>query len=213
LRTGLISVSHGGCNLRPTFFAGRATSMTMPRNSKGYHYQPYQRQRPVSCHFCRTRKLRCNRESPCSNCTARDITCHLYALESQHGAFNKLGITEGRNLPRSHDEPSRPILERLERLEQALLNNTSTTSTSAQSVNAPAFRMPVNPTPVEIGIRADGLRNEPQPATDAEILERECVDQCCEVRGYRVSLSPPQMASFICIMLPRRPLKQDRHKC
>jgi hypothetical protein len=33
------------------------------------------RQRPVSCRFCRSRKLRCNRESPCSNCVSRGVTC------------------------------------------------------------------------------------------------------------------------------------------
>lgn len=35
------------------------------------------RQRPVSCKFCRTRKLRCSRESPCSNCLSRKLTCEL----------------------------------------------------------------------------------------------------------------------------------------
>lgn len=35
------------------------------------------RQRPVSCRFCRSRKLRCSREAPCSNCTSRGIACDL----------------------------------------------------------------------------------------------------------------------------------------
>src|SRR5687767_3072557 len=35
------------------------------------------RQRPVSCVFCRTRKLRCNRQYPCSNCTSRGVICEL----------------------------------------------------------------------------------------------------------------------------------------
>lgn len=171
------------------FHVEPTTPTTMPRNSKGYHYQPYQRQRPVSCHFCRTRKLRCNRESPCSNCSARDITCHLYASDAQPCASNKLGVVELRNAPDPRDDQSRAILNRLERLEQALLSNTSTTATSAQPVNALAGRMPINPTSVETGIRADYPRNEPQSATDAELLERECVDQCCEVRDSRRSCS------------------------
>ncbi|KAF5597533.1 zinc finger transcription factor YRR1 [Fusarium pseudocircinatum] len=33
------------------------------------------RQRPVSCNFCRVRKLRCSREFPCSNCTSRGVQC------------------------------------------------------------------------------------------------------------------------------------------
>ena len=41
------------------------------------------RQRPVSCRFCRSRKLRCSRESPCSNCVSRGIRCELdYPVES-----------------------------------------------------------------------------------------------------------------------------------
>lgn len=33
------------------------------------------RQRAVSCHFCRTRKLRCSRDFPCTNCTSRGVQC------------------------------------------------------------------------------------------------------------------------------------------
>ncbi|PVH87146.1 hypothetical protein DL98DRAFT_544932 [Cadophora sp. DSE1049] len=33
--------------------------------------------RPVSCLFCRSRKLRCTREFPCSNCVERGISCQL----------------------------------------------------------------------------------------------------------------------------------------
>jgi len=35
------------------------------------------RLRPVSCRFCRSRKLRCSREAPCSNCVSRGIRCEL----------------------------------------------------------------------------------------------------------------------------------------
>ncbi|TVY15306.1 putative transcription factor lepB [Lachnellula arida] len=37
------------------------------------------RQRPVSCRFCRSRKLRCSREAPCSNCVSRGVRCELQA--------------------------------------------------------------------------------------------------------------------------------------
>ena len=30
---------------------------------------------PVSCQSCRSKKLKCNRIQPCSNCVARGITC------------------------------------------------------------------------------------------------------------------------------------------
>ncbi|KUJ13394.1 uncharacterized protein LY89DRAFT_157850 [Mollisia scopiformis] len=35
------------------------------------------RGRPISCKFCRSRKLRCSREAPCSNCVSRGIHCDL----------------------------------------------------------------------------------------------------------------------------------------
>jgi hypothetical protein len=33
------------------------------------------RQDPVSCQFCRKKKLKCDRGNPCSNCRARALTC------------------------------------------------------------------------------------------------------------------------------------------
>lgn len=35
------------------------------------------RSRPVSCQFCRSRKLRCSRQFPCPNCTSRGIPCQV----------------------------------------------------------------------------------------------------------------------------------------
>lgn len=35
------------------------------------------RQRPVSCSFCRARKLRCSRQNPCSNCAGRGVPCDI----------------------------------------------------------------------------------------------------------------------------------------
>ncbi|KAI0098417.1 hypothetical protein F4814DRAFT_433869 [Daldinia grandis] len=32
---------------------------------------------PVSCQSCRSKKLKCNRTQPCSNCAARGISCHF----------------------------------------------------------------------------------------------------------------------------------------
>ncbi|XMA13950.1 hypothetical protein WAI453_006741 [Rhynchosporium graminicola] len=35
----------------------------------------FRRQDPVSCLFCRRKKLKCDRGAPCSNCRARKVTC------------------------------------------------------------------------------------------------------------------------------------------
>ncbi|KAL4897040.1 hypothetical protein BDV59DRAFT_169655 [Aspergillus ambiguus] len=43
----------------------------------GAMLQPWSRA-PLSCNLCRRKKLRCDRNSPCSNCTQRDVEC-LYA--------------------------------------------------------------------------------------------------------------------------------------
>lgn len=50
-----------------------ASVLIMPKDQQ--KSQP--RQRPVSCSFCRTRKLRCSRETPCSNCVSRGVRCDL----------------------------------------------------------------------------------------------------------------------------------------
>ena len=64
------------------------------------------RQRPVSCRFCRVRKLRCDREAPCSSCVSRGIRCDLvqHTSSSPHG----IGTTEIE------------LLERIRKLEEAI---------------------------------------------------------------------------------------------
>ncbi|KAL7905077.1 fungal-specific transcription factor domain-containing protein [Trichoderma velutinum] len=41
----------------------------------------------VSCSSCRQRKLRCDRNEPCSNCTARNIDCIYASLPRGRGSF------------------------------------------------------------------------------------------------------------------------------
>lgn len=65
------------------------------------------RQRPVTCRFCRSRKLRCSREAPCSNCVSRGIRCEL---ESHSSATH------------TASESETELLERIRNLE-ALVEN------------------------------------------------------------------------------------------
>jgi hypothetical protein len=69
------------------------------------------RQRPVSCKFCRARKLRCSRESPCANCVSRRITCELDQPVPQPVC--------------TVDSSESEIIARLRRLEQLLVERTS----------------------------------------------------------------------------------------
>jgi hypothetical protein len=66
------------------------------------------RQRPVSCGFCRKRKLRCSRTVPCSNCVSRSVRCDL---EDAHEPPNSQQSTI----------PQVQILDRLDRLERLLV--------------------------------------------------------------------------------------------
>lgn len=74
------------------------------------------RQEPVSCHLCRTKKLKCDRRTPCANCTARGVTCH--------GAI--LGITPTSGPATLSDDKS--VLARLQRLEELMGIGISTSS-------------------------------------------------------------------------------------
>ncbi|KAM3068405.1 hypothetical protein ACMFMG_009541 [Clarireedia jacksonii] len=76
------------------------------------------RQDPVSCQFCRSKKLKCDRVFPCSNCRARKISCVSASGEpsrnmSPHGSaiesFQSHGIEE--------------LSQRLGRLEELLSRN------------------------------------------------------------------------------------------
>lgn len=67
------------------------------------------RQRPVSCQFCRTRKLRCSRTAPCTNCVSRGIACDLERSFPQPGSASNSSGAE-----------STEIFDRLRRLENLL---------------------------------------------------------------------------------------------
>ncbi|KAF2095028.1 hypothetical protein NA57DRAFT_59782 [Rhizodiscina lignyota] len=70
--------------------------------------RPRPRQDPVSCQLCRSKKLKCDRRQPCSNCVARGVTC-----KSQNSTDAVSTATEP--LP-----DNAKILERLKRLEDAV---------------------------------------------------------------------------------------------
>lgn len=77
------------------------------------------RQRPVSCQFCRTRKLRCSRDSPCSNCRSRNIPCELEQPVQVAAA--------------SGEDDRAELLERIRKLEAIVEQSTSSTTASTQS--------------------------------------------------------------------------------
>ncbi|KAL6915813.1 hypothetical protein FSHL1_007263 [Fusarium sambucinum] len=91
------------------------------------------RQRPVSCHFCRVRKLRCSRDFPCSNCTSRGVQCQSQdppRLTPTATAPVSRPIAKRGDPPPTEREAE--ILSRLEKLEALLAQRTN------QGSNPPA---------------------------------------------------------------------------
>ncbi|KAL2072058.1 hypothetical protein VTL71DRAFT_11401 [Oculimacula yallundae] len=72
------------------------------------------RQEPISCLFCRTKKLKCDRGAPCSNCRARKLTCSSVSDGTQF-------TTTQPSLGASQSIDS--LNARIQRLEELLMQN------------------------------------------------------------------------------------------
>ncbi|KAK7514331.1 putative Zn(II)2Cys6 transcription factor [Phyllosticta citriasiana] len=99
----------------------------MKRNAQGQPVIIGQRwtQPSVSCQLCRTKKLRCDRSQPCSNCSQRGAQC-VYAGQ---GPVSSSSST----MPGSAKLPVEEILQRLQNLEKAVFNK------SDPQTNAPGL--------------------------------------------------------------------------
>src|ERR1700712_2661086 len=80
------------------------------------------RQDPVSCELGRSKKLKCNRQQPCSNCKARGVTCKLQARQPPIA------------IPDSTPSENAAILVRLDRLEALLLERNKSTASLVPQV-------------------------------------------------------------------------------
>jgi hypothetical protein len=101
----------------------------MPKNQQ----KRATRQQPVSCRSCRSRKLRCNREFPCSNCVSRSVTCELEnAVRPPHGP------------PRSLESELLKRVRKLERLAESQKVVASEIVTPYPSQGTPVSRSTVS---------------------------------------------------------------------
>jgi positive regulator of sigma E activity len=82
------------------------------------------RQDPVSCLFCRQKKLKCNREQPCSNCVAREINCRT--------AVSQL---DNQSEPPTASVENAAILARLKTLEDIVLGAGRTAFTPSSNIS------------------------------------------------------------------------------
>lgn len=119
------------------------------------------RQRPVSCHFCRSRKLRCSRQFPCSNCSSRGLSCQLYSAHP---------VAKSRQ--DASDPRSEEILARLSRLEDLVLGKDGP---ARPRMGDAGERLP-SQTPFH-------LRNDRDSTADVDWLERVCMHQSSSVRS------------------------------
>lgn len=93
-------------------------------------------QQPLSCRLCRTRKLRCNRVFPCSNCTTRGVVCNPQS--SNNGKNGVSGtkdvsiikdmsivkkVSVARDVSVAKGITAAELLSRLERLETLVTSN------------------------------------------------------------------------------------------
>lgn len=156
------------------------------------------RQRPISCHLCRVRKLRCSRQFPCSNCTSRGVVCQHEGIAVSAAAVGEQQQQQQQlKSPAVKDTSTLELLARLERLEKIvaaqgagregkdadisssnssfnfnsnLSSNTISNSNSRKGAEAPAEQSrPAASRPVPPRLQ--------RLTADALELERSCSDQ------------------------------------
>jgi hypothetical protein len=111
---------------------------------------------PVSCQTCRSKKLKCNRVQPCSNCSARGITCTFLVPPQIQ--------TDKTSAVHSNAE----LLARIRRLEDIVLKQSSTVVTPSTHTSANGYVSSQKPQRPEVVIVSDVHQ---QRDRDAGLLE------------------------------------------
>ncbi|PLB49897.1 hypothetical protein P170DRAFT_445337 [Aspergillus steynii IBT 23096] len=78
------------------------------------------RQFPVSCQLCRSMKLKCSRDQPCSNCVARGVTCQ----RAYRGPLTPSSPAQPQST-QSSGPSNAELLTRIQRLEELILQSHS----------------------------------------------------------------------------------------
>lgn len=100
------------------------------------------RQDPVSCRLCRVKKLKCNRNNPCSNCLARNTACEFDASQISTRVNQEAEISNATILAR---------VQRLEDMIQRLSQNLPATPESASSRKQESELMGLSPATMAAG--------------------------------------------------------------
>lgn len=95
------------------------------------------RQDPVSCKLCRAKKLKCNRQYPCGNCTQRGLTCEF---ESSRGSPTT-------KVPQDGEPTNAAIFAKLQRVEDLLLRIGSNDPNTPESLQGTSEENPATHVP------------------------------------------------------------------
>ncbi|RMZ08299.1 hypothetical protein D0860_04709 [Hortaea werneckii] len=138
------------------------------------------RQEPVSCDFCRRKKLKCDRTPSCSNCQARSITCiYQGSLTKPHVAVAPYATSEA-----GLRAENTLIKERLQRLEQAVFGQSDGNQAADSTFES-------QPAPVK-GPRSTDLASSNRAETD-NIKVHSADSRWLETAGSLGSTSLPPL--------------------
>jgi hypothetical protein len=148
------------------------------------------RQDPVSCQFCRRKKLKCNRDRPCSNCLKRGVECELPPRWLDHQ-----GAPES---PRRANHET--VFARLKRLEDAVFGSNSKSLPPSIPPEEPRPWHSSLRTPSQTGLTETELQDDHNAQASNSWLESLSSSNnsnvCASIVALVIVLTPPAPLSF-----------------
>ncbi|KAK5099021.1 hypothetical protein LTR70_000857 [Exophiala xenobiotica] len=135
------------------------------------------RQDPVSCRLCRLKKLKCNRQNPCSNCVARGAQCE----------FEPNQATASARIQHDAEPSNAAILSRLQRLEDML---------TRMNQHLPSTPDALSPRKSDSDFSGPTLLT---PAEESHQIESQTLNQ---IGTQQPSLFPAMSSSFVFETVP-----------
>ncbi|KAJ5980346.1 hypothetical protein N7481_007644 [Penicillium waksmanii] len=128
------------------------------------------RSRPVSCVFCRSRKLRCSRNFPCTNCVSRGLDCPHPSLPSaQTDRSAEILVPTQESASVEED-----VLARLRRLEEIVIGHGVTPPIASTGSSMHAGTPPSHASPGSFARKFDHYkRSASSPSSHVDWLEGE----------------------------------------
>ncbi|KAH7311754.1 hypothetical protein B0I35DRAFT_71783 [Stachybotrys elegans] len=171
------------------------------------------RQRPISCKFCRLRKLRCSRQFPCTNCTSRGVPCQAsdeVPTRSTHpDTSSSVNGTHGDSLA-TLSAPE--VLARLNRLEALVESHSRELGRKKKAYPRLGPLSPQSPVPSHLqGLMDDALSFSPigrQSKQGPSSLTDVLVLRACPIRNFPAHPASEDMPNSL---LPDGVVRTKRH--